>query len=193
MGQVGYTAAQHEGVSAGMMGCDWEREGEEESKDERPPPPPKGKSPPPQPPATKKGCKKISRMDCELDDSSDGPPPPKKKVPPPKAAPCHKGHPHPQDKSPPKRGSRMVSTTQVSAPRSTSRTHGERRWAPFMVSTGGRRALFGRSTHTMPNSTRLPATSSSPPVRPPMNTLSVFARARSPPPRLTFGPTRPKD
>ena len=66
LGQMGYTGAEDEGISAAMVGGDWE--GEETVKEETPP---KAKPPPPKPPATKTGDKKTSRWHFESDDSSD--------------------------------------------------------------------------------------------------------------------------
>ena len=103
----------------------------------------------------------------------------------PAGLPLSKKKATPKTNPPPQRGRGMVPTTPSLAPRSTSLTHGAWRWAPCEVSTGGRRGLSGWHTQTTPMSTRLPATSSSPPPRPPKKTSSVFA---SPRPRPTPPP-----
>ena len=178
-----------------MVGGDWEAGGEEELEKVKPPQRPTNRAPKPQPPklvARKSPECILSRMTHQME------PPPPKRNPPPEGPPppSHKGHHRPQDKSPQRGGGGMVPTTISSAARSTSRFHGAWRWAPCAVSTGGRRALFAWNTQATPCSMRRPTASSSPPLRPPMNTLSLFARARTPPPPGSFGPpnslTNPK-
>ena len=75
MGQVGYIGVEDDGVCAGIVRGNWE--GVEEVKQvKEDKPAPKTKAPPSKRPAIQTRGKKMCRMHCESDDSSDRAPPP---------------------------------------------------------------------------------------------------------------------
>ena len=171
MKHVGYTRAENEEVSARMVAGDWEGEEEvNEVKKENPPAPSKAKAPPPEPSPPKLVAKKSPECILSWMSHQMGPSLPQKKnhPKPPLATKVT-----PASKTSLPKGEGMVRKTPSWAPRSKSGTHGAWRWAPCAVSIGGRRGLSRWNTQITPSLTRLPPTSTSPPPRPPMNTLSV--------------------